>query len=155
PHGYRPGRAGRSLRLVRPLAEERPLTTMNALHSLRRTALLLSPWLVAMALLGCHAAPPAAASLRDDYHAFLFANRKLAPLNPTVIRERKLGETHIEEVRITTEEGEQAVVLIQRPLKEKKYPAVLLQHFLGGTKDDQMIGLLMGMFAGRGYLVAA
>jgi cephalosporin-C deacetylase-like acetyl esterase len=120
-----------------------------------RPAVYAGAWLLLLALLGCQSAPPAAASLREEYRQLLFENRRLVPMSPEVLRERTVGENRVEEVKITTEAGQDAVVLVMRPKRERKYPAILLQHFLGGKKDDQMMMVLLGMLAARGYLVAA
>src|SRR5436190_17000542 len=69
---------------------------------------------------GCHAAPDAATALRDDYRRFLFEGRRLVPLNPTSLSERTVGKLVVERVRITTEAGEDAVVLVTRPPRPKR-----------------------------------
>src|SRR4051794_6600776 len=115
-------------------------------------------WCLSLLLLsagGCHAAPDAATALRDDYHRFLFEGRQLVPLNPSSLSERPVGKLVVERVRITTEAGEDAVVLITRPPRAKRYPTILLQHFLGGRKDDESMSFLSSLLASNGYLVAA
>jgi dienelactone hydrolase len=111
-------------------------------------------WLLcvtALALVGS----PARASLREDYRQFIFQNRTLTNRNPRLEKRSNLGVALVERVRITTEAGQDAVVLIVRPRRQKPYPTALVQHFVGGSKDDALVlGLLSG-FVARGYLAAA
>jgi dienelactone hydrolase len=117
-----------------------------------RSLLLL--WL--LALLPCSGpGGPAAAALRDDYRQFLFAGRQVADLNPRLESSRTVRGIRVERVRITTEAGQEAVALVMRPSRPRRYPTVLVQHFLGGSKDDPTIVSLLSGFALRGYLAAA
>ena len=84
--------------------------------------------LLLLAAGGCRASQLGGSSLRDEYRRFLFEGRRLAPLNPTPLGQRKVGKLIEERVRITTEAGEDAVVLITRSPREKRYPTILLQH---------------------------
>src|SRR5438105_5244642 len=81
-------------------------------------------WLLLLAAGGCHAAPDAATTLRDDYRRFLFEGRRLVPLNPKSLGERTVGKLVVERVRITTESGEDAIVLVTRSPRAKRYPTV-------------------------------
>lgn len=104
---------------------------------------------------GCQqplAAPP---PLREEYRRFLFAGRDVGKLDAAIVERATLGKNRAEKVRITTEKGEEAFVRVLRPLPDRKYPVVLLQHFLGGNKDDVTISFLLNAFAARGYLAAA
>src|SRR5438105_4964841 len=113
-----------------------PMNRSTRFHALWCLSLLL------LAAGGCHAAPDAATALRNDYRRFLFEGRRLVPLSPTSLSERTVGKLVVERVRITTEASEDAVVLITRPLRAKRYPTVLLQHFIGGRKDDETMSFL-------------
>src|SRR5947209_13342992 len=113
---------------------------------------LLCLGLILLAAGGCRASQNQTASLRDDYRRFLFEGRRLVPLNPTSLGERKVGKLLEERVRITTEAGEDAVVLVTRLSREKRRPTILLQHFLGGRKDDETMSLLSSLLASEGYL---
>jgi dienelactone hydrolase len=109
---------------------------------------------------GCQAqAPavlsPAAAATRDDFRKLVMSDRKAGPLNPTSLSVMDVGMVRVERVRFTPEEGQDATVVIYRPKAETKYPAVILQHFLGGSKDPPVIGMVANSLAQKGFLVAA
>src|SRR4051794_20603952 len=107
-----------------------------------RSRALCCFWLLLLAAGGCHAAPDAATALRDDYRRFLFEGRRLVPLNPSSLSERTVGKLVVERVRITTEAGEDAVVLITRPPRAKRFPTNFLQHFFGRPQDDESLSVL-------------
>jgi dienelactone hydrolase len=111
--------------------------------------------LAAVGLYSRQQAPAAAPSLREDFHHFLFEDRQIGPLNAQQVSEGKVGQNLTEKVRITTEAGQDAFVRIVRPDKKGPLPVVLVQHYLGGTKDDPTVSFLLNAFAGRGYLAAA
>lgn len=109
---------------------------------------------------GCQAqAPavlsPAAATTRDDFRKLVMADRKSVPLNATSLSSSDVGMVRVERVRFTPEEGQDATVVIYRPKAEAKYPAIVLQHFLGGSKDHPVIGMIANNLAQKGFLVAA
>lgn len=106
---------------------------------------------------GALAAAPgrAEAATRDEYRRFLYAGRQLVTLNPRLESQRTTAGVRVERVRIATEAGQEAVVLVARPARLRRYPAVLVQHFLGGSKDEPTVLALMSGLAARGYLAAA
>jgi dienelactone hydrolase len=116
---------------------------------------LASVSLLTAASLGCRAQEPEKLSLREQFRRDLMTDRRPAPLNPQRVSEAPLGELLQEKVRITTETGQDAVVLIHRPKAEGKYPTVIVQHFLGGSKDHVGLAVLYSTLANRGFLVAA
>jgi dienelactone hydrolase len=126
------------------------------MHPNRRIAstYLLLFALTALLSVGCRAQAPAA-SLRDEFRRLVMADRKPGPLAPEAISLKEAGAVVIERVRFTPEEGESAVALIYRPKAEGKHPAVIVQHFLGGSKDYELLAFLYGNLASKGYLVAA
>jgi hypothetical protein len=112
-------------------------------------------WLLAIAAPGCQGPLAASPPLRDEYRRFLFAGREVGKLDAAVVERTQLGKNRVEKIRITTEAGQEAFVRVLRPLPDRKYPVILLQHFLGGTKDDVTMSFLLNAFAARGYLAAA
>jgi dienelactone hydrolase len=58
-------------------------------------------------------------------------------------------------VKFTPEAGQDAVVAIYRPKEPGKYPTVIVQHFLGGTKDHIALIPLLNALATKGFTVAA
>lgn len=116
-------------------------------------------WLIAalslglVTALGCRAQAPA--SPRDDFRKLILSDRQAAPLNPQLTAQSEVGTVRVERVKFTAETGFDAVALINRPKAEGKYPVVVVQHFLGGSKDHPLFGPLLMNLAQRGYLVAA
>ncbi len=114
-------------------------------------ALVASLW--GSLAVGCRAQAPA--SLRDEFRKLVQTDRAPVALNPRPISDTAVGDSRVEKVRIATELGEEAVVLIHRPKAEGRYPTVVFQHFLGGSKDYPALTLLYGALVQRGFLVAA
>jgi dienelactone hydrolase len=109
---------------------------------------LAAPWYT-----GCHAqAPP---TPRDEFRKLVINGRTPSPLNPQPITQMDVGNSRVEKVRFTPEEGYPAVVLIYRPKEAAKYPVVILQHFLGGTKDDPRLVAVLGQLAQKGFMAVA
>jgi len=104
---------------------------------------------------GCRAQAPAAPSLREDFRRVVVGDRKPSALNPQPVSQMDVGELKVERVRFTPEEGQSAVALIYRPNDGAKHPAVIVQHFLGGSKDHFLFVPLMTQMAKRGFVVAA
>ncbi|HEU4754221.1 MAG TPA: hypothetical protein VFU47_14015, partial [Armatimonadota bacterium] len=112
--------------------------------------------LTAFVSLGCRADEPASGpSLRDQFRQLVTAGRTACPLKPQPVSQMDAGSVKVERVRFTPEAGYDAVALIYRPKAEGKYPAVIIQHFLGGSKDHILFAPLMNGLAQRGFLVAA
>lgn len=97
-------------------------------------------------------APPSA---RDEFRKLVMANRKAAPLNPQMMAKNVVGDVLTERVRFTSEEGQDVVALIFRPKAEGKYPTVVAQHFLGGTKDHILFSAVLNALAKKGFLAVA
>ena len=105
---------------------------------------------------GCRAQVPGTApSLREEFRRLVIGDRKPGPLNPKPSPPTDVGKIQVERVRFTPEEGHDAVALVYRPKASGKYPAVVVQHFLGGSKDHFGLALLMPQLAQRGFVVAA
>ena len=117
-------------------------------------------WLLCFLLLapGCRAAPGAAQeqALRQEFHNFVYEGRKAPPIRATVLLTHQAEGRKVERVRFETEPGEQVVAAIARPEKgEGRLPAVIVQHYLGGSKDEIIIQALVWQLAGRGFLLNA
>lgn len=89
------------------------------------------------------------------FRRMVLEGRPQTPLKPEQLSEKKIGQMIVERVRLQMEPGEDAIALIYRPPQAGKHPAVVVQHFLGGSKDHFLFGPLMAGLAQRGYLVAA
>lgn len=98
---------------------------------------------------------PAMPSVRDEFRKLIFADRKPGELKPVVVSRSTVGNVITERVRFTPEEGQDAVALIFRPKEEAKYPVVIAQHFLGGSKDHLLFAALLNGMAQRGFLAVA
>lgn len=123
-------------------------------------ALAVTLSLLVVGAVGCRAQTPAAPaqagiSTRDEFRKLVLADRKSVPLNPTSLSTSDVGMVRMERVRFTPEEGQDATVVIYRPKAEAKYPTIILQHFLGGSKDHPVIGMIANNLASKGFLVAA
>jgi dienelactone hydrolase len=95
------------------------------------------------------------AAVREDFRKLVTAGRKTVDLNPRLISRSAVGTVITERVKFNTEEGQEAVALIFRPKEEAKYPAVIAQHFLGGSKDHLLFAAMLNGLAQRGYLAVA
>jgi dienelactone hydrolase len=111
---------------------------------------------------GCRAETPHASgaaspeSLRRDFRSLVFEGRTVRPLLPRTVLTHTAEGRRVERVQFETEPGEQAVAAIARPeTAAGRLPAVIVQHYLGGTKDDPLIQGLVWQLAGRGYLAIA
>jgi dienelactone hydrolase len=101
-------------------------------------------------------APSRSASLSEEYRRALFNGRKPVVLKPEVLRQETRDGKRIERVAFETEPGERVVAVVIRPESaEGRLPAVLVQHWLGGTKEDLAIQVLLWQFATRGYVAVA
>ncbi len=109
--------------------------------------------------LGCRAQTPAETPRpKDQFRQLVMTERKPAPSDPKILSQTEVGTAKVERVRIGIEDGHHAVAVIYRPKAEaagEKFPAVIVQHFLGGHKDHFALILLMGQLAQKGYVVAA
>ncbi len=103
--------------------------------------------------LGCRA--QGVAALRDDLRKTLIGSHATAILNAQKTSEMTVGEVIQERVRFTSEPGQDVFVLVHRPKAEGRYPAVIVQHFLGGTKDYPAFSFLYQTMAQRGFVVVA
>ncbi|MCC2668720.1 MAG: hypothetical protein K0Q72_1191 [Armatimonadetes bacterium] len=101
------------------------------------------------------AAPAAAATSREEFRRLVMADKKPGDLKPELISGNDVGNIHIDRVRFSPEAGEEAIAAIYRPKAEGKYPTIIVQHFLGGSKDHFLLLTLMNNLAQRGYVVAA
>jgi dienelactone hydrolase len=110
---------------------------------------------LALVAAGCWT-PAVSASLAEEYRRAIVGGRKPAALKPEFLgRETREGK-RIERVAFETEPGERAVAVVIRPESAAgRLPAVLVQHWLGGTKEDLPIQVLLWQFATRGYVAVA
>lgn len=128
-------------------------------HPLPRPVSRLAAFFVlTAALLGaaaCRSQAEMPASVRDEFRKLVQTGRKLVDLNPRLISRSNVGTVVTERVKFTTEEGQDAVALIFRPKEDAKYPAVIAQHFLGGSKDHLLFAAMLNGLAQRGFLAVA
>lgn len=109
--------------------------------------------LCALCAVGCRA--QAQPSLKDDFRRLIMQDRKASELQPQPISETDVGNTRVERIRFTPEQGHSAVVLINRPKAEGKHPTIIVQHYLGASKDHPLLLPLYNGLAQKGFLVAA
>lgn len=104
---------------------------------------------------GCRT-PSISASLSEEYRRAVLNGRTPAPLKPRLLQRETRDGKQIERVAFETEPGERAVAVVIRPEKaEGRLPAVLVQHWLGGTKEELAVQVLLWQFATRGYVAVA
>jgi dienelactone hydrolase len=113
-----------------------------------------------VAAAGCRAAE-SDGRLRDAFRKELTAGRQRVELKPeTLKREAREGKM-IERVAFWSEKGERVVAVVIRPEEAthtaggKRLPAVLVQHWLGGSKEEFALQALTWQFATRGFLAVA
>jgi dienelactone hydrolase len=117
---------------------------------------LLTLALIAALAIGCRAQEPAAQpSLREEFRKLVLADRRPCELKPQPIAQTSVGNVQVERVRFTPEPGHDAVALIYRPQAEGKRPAVIVQHFLGGSKDHILFAPLLNNLAQKGFVAVA
>lgn len=105
---------------------------------------------------GCGSSDADRASLRRDFRALVYSGRTVSRIEPATILTSNREGRRVERVRFETEPGERVIAAIARPENaEGRLPAVIVQHYLGGTKDDLIIQGLMWQLAGRGFLAIA
>jgi cephalosporin-C deacetylase-like acetyl esterase len=106
---------------------------------------------------GCRAqVPTTVPDLRAEFRKQVIAGRTPAPLNPVPLGGSDVGNVRLERVRFTPEAGHDAVAALYRPkAAQGKLPTVIVQHFLGGTKDHPALILLLNQLAQKGFLAAA
>jgi fermentation-respiration switch protein FrsA (DUF1100 family) len=122
--------------------------------NVRGTALRAAFWLVLVAV-GCRA-PAVSASLAAEYRSAIVGGRKPVALKPQILSQETRDGKRIERVAFETEPGERVVAEVIRPESaEGRLPAVLVQHWLGGSKEDLPIQVLLWQFATRGYVAVA
>ena len=122
----------------------------------RRPAAVLVTVLVALGVSGAgrsqdQTQPP----LREQFRKMVLADRKIVDLNPVSVAKSTLNNVITERVRFTSEEGQDAIALIFRPKEEARYPVVVAQHFLGGSKDHLAFAILLSGLANRGFMAVA
>ncbi len=121
----------------------------------RPLSALFAAFTAAVLAVGCQAQAPRSPSLREQFRAAVCAGCKVCPLDPKPVKSTDLGKVVIDRVSFTPEAGQDAVALIYRPKTEGRHPAVIVQHFLGGSKDHILLQPLMNTIAQRGYLAVA
>ncbi|MGV3722698.1 MAG: alpha/beta hydrolase family protein [Actinomycetota bacterium] len=92
---------------------------------------------------------------REEFRKLIFDGRKPCELNPKLVSASDVGTIRRETVRFTPEPGHDAVAAIYRPKAEGRYPTVIVQHFLGGSKDHIGLTPIFFSLAQKGFLVAA
>lgn len=140
-------------------------TRENKQTVFRTRVAALYPVLFALCLLpapGCRAAgieegsAADRAALQRDFRALVFGGRIESKIVPTTILTTTHEGRRVERVRFETEPGERVIAAVARPEKaEGRLPAVIVQHYLGGTKDDLIIQGLVWQLAGKGFLAIA
>jgi predicted alpha/beta-fold hydrolase len=104
---------------------------------------------------GCRAAEPES-RLQAEYYRFLTAGRARGALKPETISQDTREGKRVERVAFTSEAGERVVAAVVRPeTASGRLPAVIVQHWLGGSKEEFAIQALLWQFATRGYLAVA
>jgi dienelactone hydrolase len=109
---------------------------------------------------GCRAAEEQ--GLRDAYRRELESRRARTDLKSETLKsETREGKT-IERVAFWSEKGERVIAVVirleapaDRAAKRERLPAVIVQHWLGGSKEEFAVQALLWQFATRGYLAAA
>jgi dienelactone hydrolase len=97
---------------------------------------------------------PASGS-REEFRKLVVRERTPCALNPKLVSASDVGAIRRETVRFTPEAGHDAVAVIYRPKAEGRYPTVIVQHFLGGSKDHIGLTPIFFSLAQKGFLVAA
>jgi dienelactone hydrolase len=95
-------------------------------------------------------------SLSPQWRSFILEGRKPAEMAPKVLESNVRDGKRVERVAFETEVGEKAIAVVVRPeAGTERLPAVIVQHWLGGTKDEFLIQTMIWQFASRGYLAIA
>jgi dienelactone hydrolase len=115
---------------------------------------IFAVWAV-VAVTGCGVSA-SSGSLQEEYRRVFTAGRARVALKPESLkREAREGKV-IERVAFQSEPGERVVAAVVRPeTATGRLPAVIVQHWLGSSKDEFVIQALLWQFATRGYLAVA
>ena len=125
------------------------------------------PFLAACGLLllvssGCRtpdapAVPAASKPVEMRFRDLILDDRRPAPLAPRTLSIREANGLRVERVEFTPELGERAVAVLMSPAQAgaARFPTVVLQHWLGGTKDSTPLVTVQQTLAQAGYLAVA
>jgi poly(3-hydroxybutyrate) depolymerase len=109
----------------------------------------------AIAVTGCGVSA-SSASLQEDYRRVFTAGRTRAALKPESLKRETRDGKVIERVAFESEPGERVVAVVVKPeTATGRLPAIVVQHWLGGSKDEFLLQALLWQFATRGYLAVA
>jgi dienelactone hydrolase len=123
-------------------------------HAPRALALVAALWLsVGLSLPRVQAEQ--APTLRQEFRAMIVGDRKPCELKPQLVTSSNTDKVRIEKVRLTLDAGQDAVAMIQRPKEGGPFPVVIVQHFLGASKDHFLIQGMVNSLAQRGLLAVA
>jgi dienelactone hydrolase len=100
-------------------------------------------------------AAAAQATLKTDLQKLIRQDRSPCELKPMTLSESAIGNNTTQRVRFTPEVGNDAVAVIYRPKAGEKFPVVIVQHWLGGSKDNLALLPVLNSLATKGFLVAA
>jgi dienelactone hydrolase len=113
---------------------------------------------VLLMITGCRP-PSAPRALTPDerFRRFLASGRTLGPLSPETLSDTTSGGLRVRRIAFAPEAGERAVAVLMSPARPAapKLPVIVLQHWLGGTKDSAPLVRVQETLANTGALVVA
>jgi dienelactone hydrolase len=111
------------------------------------------------ALVGCRAKPPTVEKpVEQRFRDFLFFGRPLGHLAPQLLSDQTKDGLRIERIAFEPEAGERAVAVVMSAPPDPRIPqrpVIVLQHWLGGTKDALPLVRAQQALAQSGYLAVA
>lgn len=97
----------------------------------------------------------AQATLKADLQKLIRQDRTPSELKPMTLSEGAVGNNITQRVRFTPEAGFDATAVIYRPKVGEKLPVVIVQHWLGGSKDHLGLLPVLNSMATKGFLTVA
>jgi dienelactone hydrolase len=97
----------------------------------------------------------AQATLKADLQKLIRQDRTPCELKPMTLSESAVGNNTTQRIRFTPEVGNDAVAVVYRPKAGEKFPVVIVQHWLGGSKDNLALLPVLNSLATKGFLVIA
>ena len=117
--------------------------------------------LAALMISGCRtpSAPASAAPKTPDaqFREFVLSGREVGPLSPSTLGDRTLSGLRVRRIAFEPETWERAVAVLMSTIHPtaRKLTVVIMQHWLGGTKDSYPLVRVQQILANAGCIAVA
>ncbi|MBW3624053.1 MAG: prolyl oligopeptidase family serine peptidase [Armatimonadetes bacterium] len=92
-----------------------------------------------------------------QFREFVMSGRRIGDLSPQILSDQTSAGLRIRRIAFVPEDGERAVAVMMSPARPEssRLPVVILQHWLGGTKDAYPLVRVQETLANTGCIVVA